>query len=118
MQFLAKPLTFTSTALNGGKQVVITASNQNNIYVLDAASGTILMSRQVQPPFNQADIGCTDIPGSIGITGTPTIDPSTEIMYFFSKGYLPGTQSGCGDACVINGVYKFYAVYVANLQDV
>src|SRR4051794_23760508 len=110
MQFYAKPLTFTSTALNGGKQVVITASNQNNIYIHDAATGTLLLTRQVQTPFNQADVGCNDIPGTIGISGTPTIDTSTEIMYFFSKGYLPNTRSGCGDACVINGVYQFYAV--------
>jgi hypothetical protein len=39
---------------------------------------------------------CGDIPNTIGITGTPYIDGSTNIMYFFSKGYKNGAPTGSG----------------------
>lgn len=66
----------------------------------------------------------------IGIAGTPIIDPATDIMYFFSKGYKGG-EFPCSrlDSLLINigavgplgtlgGQYKFYAVYIPSLQDV
>lgn len=37
---------------------------------------------------------CTDIPDYIGITGTPILDPNTDTVYFFSKGYKNGASSG------------------------
>jgi iron transport multicopper oxidase len=73
----AKPLTYT---LNGGSEMVITASNMNNVRIHDARNGTLIASRQLLPPFLQSDIGCGDIPNYIGITGTPIIDPATDIM--------------------------------------
>ena len=73
----AKPLVYT---LDGGSEMLITASNMNNIRVHDAKTGTVLASRQLTPPFLQSDIGCADIPNYIGVTGTPIIDPATNIM--------------------------------------
>lgn len=71
-----------------------------------------------------------DIPNYIGIIGTPIIDPQTETVYFFSKGYKDGAASGG----VLNGRYsvnillpsvsfklthcdKFYAIDFRTLQD-
>jgi len=107
--FYAKPLTFTSSkGLNGNKQVVILVSQNNNIYIEDAKSaGTIptIVKRYLGTPFTQADAGnCGDIQGNIGIIGTPAIDPNTEYMYFFSKGYR-GSTSG-----LANGAYRAYAI--------
>lgn len=110
-KWYAKPLVYTP---NGGKQLVFTASHMNWIRTVDAVTGTLIKSRQVQPPFLQSDIGCTDIPGYIGIIGTPTLDSSTDTVYFFSKGYKNGASSGG----VPNGQYKFYAVNVNTLDDV
>jgi iron transport multicopper oxidase len=73
----AKPLTYT---LTGGSEMVITASNENNVRIYDAKNGTLIASRQLNPPFLQADIGCNDIPNYIGVTGTPLIDPATDTM--------------------------------------
>lgn len=70
------------------------ASAQNIIRTVDAVTGTQINQRTVQPPFLQSDIGCTDIPGTIGIIGTPIIDPATETVYFFSKGYEGGAAGG------------------------
>lgn len=73
----AKPLTYT---LPGGSEMVITASNQNIVRVMDSKTGTLIAQRTLNPPFLQADIGCGDIPNFIGVTGTPIIDPSSSIM--------------------------------------
>jgi iron transport multicopper oxidase len=62
-------------------------------------------------------LGCTDIPNYIGIIGTPVIDPSTDIAYFFAKTYIPNYRVP-GDTGVSNGVYYFYAVDVNTLEDV
>ncbi|KAH7409546.1 hypothetical protein BKA64DRAFT_720802 [Cadophora sp. MPI-SDFR-AT-0126] len=109
-KWYAKPLVYTPP---GGTQLVFLASAQNVIRTLDAVNGTLLNSRTVQPPFLQADIGCTDIPNFIGIIGTPIIDPATNTAYFFSKGYRNGAASGG----LANGIYQFYGVDILTLQD-
>ncbi len=98
-KWYAKPLVFTPA---GKKQLVFIASTQNWIRTLDAVTGVLINQRQVQPPFLQSDIGCTDIPDYIGIVGTPVIDPATETVYFFAKGYKGGAASGG----FRNGIYK------------
>jgi WSC domain len=65
----------------------------------------------------QSDIPCTDIPGTIGIIGTPIIDPTTDIAYFFAKTYIPNFRQA-GNTGVSNGVYYFYAVNVNDLSDI
>jgi iron transport multicopper oxidase len=70
------------------------ASNKNIIRTYDAITGALIHSRQLQPPFQESDTGCGDIPNTVGISGTPVIDPSTDIVYFFSKGYHGGATGG------------------------
>jgi hypothetical protein len=48
----------------------------------------------LDPPFLATDAQCGDIQNTIGIIGTPIIDPATDIMYFFSKGYKGGAKGG------------------------
>lgn len=62
-KWYAKPLVYTPP---GQKQLVFTASNQNWIRTVDAVTGALLNARQVQPPFLQSDVGCTDMPDFIG----------------------------------------------------
>lgn len=65
--FYAKPLVYTpSTGTSAGTQIVFMASSQNIVRILDAKTGNILNSRQLHTPFLQSDIGCTDIPYTIG----------------------------------------------------
>jgi hypothetical protein len=83
--FNAKPLTYTPNGYS--HELVIIASQQNIVRVLDGLSGAVLYQRTLDPPFQASDSSCGDISPTIGITGTPIIDPTTDIMYFFSKGY-------------------------------
>jgi iron transport multicopper oxidase len=91
-KWYAKPLVYTPLA--GGSQLVFTASAMNMIRTLDAVNGTLLNSRTLQPPFLQSELGCGDIPDYIGVIGTPIIDPATDTVYFFSKGYLGAASRG------------------------
>jgi hypothetical protein len=83
--FHAKPLIYTPNGYS--HELVITASERNIVRVIDGLSGQLLFSRTLDPPFQASDSSCGDISPTIGITGTPIIDASTDIMYFFSKGY-------------------------------
>ena len=89
--FLSQPLTYTPP---GRGQVVIAMSESNNVYVLDAATGSIITSRYLGTPFTAVDAQCADISPTIGITSTPVIDPGSNTLYFWSKGYAAGTTSG------------------------
>lgn len=93
------------------------ASSQNIIRTLNAKTGDLLQTRTVHTPFLQSDIGCTDIPDTIGIIGTPIIDPVTEIAYFFSKTYIPNLRTA-GNTGTFNGVYYFHGVRLDTLEDV
>lgn len=81
---------------------MIAVSSQNIVRILDGASGAVITQRTLDPPFRSVDTGgCGDIPNTVGITGTPIIDPATDIMYLFSKGYKGGAV---GPAGTINGM--------------
>lgn len=102
----------------GGTQIVFLASSQNWIRTLNAKTGVLINTRQVAPFFKQSDIpNCNDIPNSIGIIGTPVIDPNTDTAYFFAKTYIANYRAP-GATGVINGVYYLYAVNVNTLADV
>ncbi|OCK77470.1 WSC-domain-containing protein [Lepidopterella palustris CBS 459.81] len=114
-QFYAKPLVYTPSKL--GRQVVLAFSEANRIYVIDAVNGTLIASRDLglegEGPFKVSDLpSCNDIGQTIGITGTPVIDPSTDTVYFWAKGYMQTGQSGWQ-----NGAYRFHAVDASTLAE-
>jgi hypothetical protein len=86
--FYAKPLVYTPNGYSS--ELVITVSSQNIIRVIDGFSGSLINIRTLDPPFQSSDSDCGDIPNTVGITGTPILDPATSIMYFFAKGYKGG----------------------------
>lgn len=114
-QFYAKPLVYTPSST--GVQVVITISQQNKLYVLDAVNGTLYASRDLslesEPPFLVSDLGgCNDISGTIGVTGTPVIDPNADTVYFWAKSYVIPGETGYQ-----NGAYRFHAVDAVTLEE-
>jgi Malectin domain/F5/8 type C domain/Abnormal spindle-like microcephaly-assoc'd, ASPM-SPD-2-Hydin len=93
---LAQPL-----VVNGK---VLIASEDNNLYLLDAVTGAITASRQLGAGYDASGaLGCGDISPRVGITGTPVIDTSSNTAYFFSK------SSG--------GVYTLHAVDAGSLAE-
>ncbi|GAO48326.1 hypothetical protein G7K_2500-t1 [Saitoella complicata NRRL Y-17804] len=111
-QFYAQPLVYTPA---GHSQVVFAVSATNWAYVLDAVTGVIIKSRNLSPPFMVSDLnGCNDILYTVGVTGTPSLDPETDTVYFFAKTYKDGTADVGG---VANAIYKMYALDVLTLED-
>jgi iron transport multicopper oxidase len=108
-EFYAKPLVYTVN----GVETVITASTMNNVRVFNARTGALITSRQLNPPFLQADIGCNDIANYIGVVGTPIIDTNTNIIYMMAKGYKGGAASGG----MPNGIYQLYALQLPGLAN-
>lgn len=115
-QFYAKPLVYTPGSY--GRQIVLTFSEQNRLFALDAVNGTLISFRDMndegEGPFSvsEFDGDCNDISDTIGITGTPVIDASTETVYFWAKSYAAGTTSG-----LYNGAYRFHAVDAVTLEE-
>ncbi|KAK3045275.1 hypothetical protein LTS18_014139, partial [Coniosporium uncinatum] len=121
-QIFSQPLLFTG---NDGVQYIYLATTQNNLYQLDAKTGTILKSRNLHVPFLTADLnGCVDINPTVGITATGTIDPVTGYWYVIAKTYseqFQGTIFGPSNPPGrLNGRYYFHGIDTqsANLSDV
>jgi outer membrane protein assembly factor BamB len=73
--------------------VLFVATETNNLYGLDPATGAALWTRQLGTPFLASDLNCGDLTPSIGVTGTPAIDEDAGTAYLLSKTYANG-QSG------------------------
>ena len=83
-QVYAQPLVW-----NG---LVLVVTETNDVYGLDAETGTVRWTRRVEVPWNAADLGCPDLTPTVGITGTPVIDPATDTAFFFAKSYASGSS--------------------------
>ncbi|HEX4404290.1 MAG TPA: hypothetical protein VH560_05650, partial [Polyangia bacterium] len=100
---LAQPLFIASPT--GGNGTVLTVTEENNVYLLDAVTGAVKTTRALGAGFSAsaAPISCGDITPHIGITGTPVIDTSSNTAYFFSKSSA--------------GVYTLHGVDTTTLAD-
>jgi len=83
------------------------ATEKNWIYAINSQSGTVEWEKNFGAPWNAADLGCPDLAPYVGITGTPVIDPSTNVAYFFAKGY---DESG-------EAIWKMHAVSLADGEE-
>jgi polyvinyl alcohol dehydrogenase (cytochrome) len=59
---------------------VITATENNTVFALDALSGSVRWSRHIGPPMAGSDLPCGDIDPS-GITSTPVIDQAAGLIW-------------------------------------
>jgi PQQ-like domain len=89
-QVYAQPLVSNGT--------LFIATEGNVIYGLDPATGRPLWSRTLATAVATRDLPgqCTNIAPTVGVTGTPVIDRSTNIAYFLSKAYLSGASGAIG----------------------
>ena len=115
-QVFSQPLLYTTNS--DGVQYIYLATEQNNVYKLNAKTGAIVAQRNLHIPFLTADLnGCVDINPHVGITATGVIDPDTETWYLTSKTYL-NQSGGVGVAQgKPNGRYYFHAINVNDLSE-
>jgi hypothetical protein len=62
---------------------VLTVTENDYAYGINSTTGAIEWQDNFGPPADPlAQIGCGDVGTNLGITGTPVIDPSTDVAYF------------------------------------
>jgi hypothetical protein len=64
----------------GGKDVIIAASESNNVYALDAGTGKAVWTRNLGTPVPLRKLPCGNI-DPLGITGTPVIDMASRTIF-------------------------------------
>jgi len=72
----AQPLYVSSIVINGARHnELIVATEMDSVYSLDADTGSLLWKTSPIPSGETAVASnCNDLPGTVGITGTPVID--------------------------------------------
>jgi hypothetical protein len=75
----AQPLYWVPPA-GGGSARIIVATESNFVYALDAGTGAQIWSTSLGTPVPLSTLPCGNI-NPMGVTGTPTIDPTTGIVY-------------------------------------
>jgi len=88
-QIYAQPLYMPNVPIDGGTthNVVFVATENDTVYAFDAdgLSPSALWSRSLGKPHSVSGSSTgTPIYPSVGITGTPVIDPNTNTMYVFA----------------------------------
>jgi hypothetical protein len=64
-----------------GRAMIITVTESNNIYALDAADGTVIWADNVGVPMPLSKLPCGNI-NPLGITGTPIVDLPSRALFF------------------------------------
>ena len=64
----------------GGQDLIFAATEQNIVYALDAASGSVVWQRTLGAPVPLSRLPCGII-NPLGITGTPVIDIETRTLF-------------------------------------
>ena len=64
----------------GGQAMVIAVTESNNVYALNASSGTVIWQDHLGAPVPLADLPCGDIDPE-GITGTPVVDLTNRTLF-------------------------------------
>ena len=60
---------------------VITATENDTVYALDAETGTVAWQRHLGTPVDSASLPCGNIVPTSGITATPVADPGGGLLY-------------------------------------
>jgi outer membrane protein assembly factor BamB len=82
-QVYGAPLVVNSLNIGGkDRSVVFSATENDTVYALDAATGTVLWKNHVGTAVTQTNYnGCPNINPLHGITGTPVIDRASNTLY-------------------------------------
>ncbi len=72
---------------------VYVATENDTVYALNASNGAKVWSAQLATPVPSTDLPCGDITPTVGITGTPVIDPSRREIFVVADELVDGTPA-------------------------
>jgi hypothetical protein len=72
---------------------VFVATENDTVYSLAADSGAVLWSTHLGPPVPSHDLPCGDIAPTVGITGTPVVDPARAEIFVVADELVDGAPS-------------------------
>jgi outer membrane protein assembly factor BamB len=72
---------------------VFAATENNTVYELAANTGKVIWSTHVGPAVPQSDLPCGNIGPTVGITGTPVIDPARREIFVVADELAGGSPS-------------------------
>jgi hypothetical protein len=98
--------TTTRGATQGTYDVVYVATENDTVYAIDASSGTILFQQSLGTPV-QTPLGCTNNGPNVGITGTPVLDLTANVMYVIAYTVENGSPT-----------YRLHELSLSDLTDV
>lgn len=108
----AQPLIMTSRTIAGlgTRDVVYIATESNTLYAIDAASGDVLLTRNLGHPVPKSNLPghCDNNGPNVGINSTPVIDAARNLLYVVT--YTSDDQTN-------NPTYTLHALDVNDLSD-
>ncbi len=69
---------------------VYLATENDTVYALSAATGRVAWSAHLASPVPSGDLPCGDISPTVGITGTPVIDPARDEIFVVADEFAHG----------------------------
>lgn len=107
----AQPLVVAGQTIAGAAgthDVAYVATENDTVYAIDAARGTILKQRSLGAPVRQASLpgACSNNGPNVGINSTPVIDRATGTLYVITYTWESGAP-----------VYRIHALSLSTLAD-
>ncbi|HEX9066511.1 MAG TPA: choice-of-anchor D domain-containing protein [Streptosporangiaceae bacterium] len=72
---------------------VVVATQQDDVYGIDATSGAVKWSLSLGAPWPTATAKCSDVSPDTGVMSTPVYDPSTGTVYLVAEVVPPGSDA-------------------------
>ena len=64
----------------GGRPMIISVTQSNNVYALDAVDGSIIWQRNLGTPLTAGNLQCANL-NMVGITGTPIVSLTSRALF-------------------------------------
>jgi outer membrane protein assembly factor BamB len=72
---------------------VYVATQNDTVYALSATNGAVIWSIHIASPVPASSLPCGDISPTVGITGTPVIDPSRDEIFVVADELVDGKSA-------------------------
>lgn len=75
-----------------GSEVVVATEN-NTVYALSTTTGAVVWSNHLATPVPASDLPCGNITPTVGVTGTPVIDPARSEVFVVAEELVNGAPA-------------------------